>query len=249
MTTKVTEIGPGIFRLSTLVPEVMPGGFTFNQFLLAADEPLLFHTGMRGLFASVSEAARKVIPLESLRWISFGHVEADECGAMNQWLTACPRAQVMHGEVGCMVSLTDLADRPPRALAHGEVVDLGGRKVKLLATPHVPHAWESIVLFEESTRTLFCGDLFSQSGDGPPITEADLVGPALAMERDFPGATALTPTTGETLRALAGLEPRMLCVMHGSSFRGDGGAALRSLAAGYDLLFDEARRGVVGTPA
>ena len=242
MQTTLDEIGPRIFRLSTCVPDLAPGGFTFNQFLLDAEEPLLFHTGMRGLFPAVAAAAARAVPLDRLRWISFGHVEADENGSMNQWLAAAPSAQVLHGQVGCMVSLNDLADRAPRALAHGEALDLGGRRVRLYATPHVPHAWECIVLFEETTRTLFCGDLFTHAGDGPAITELDIVGPALEMEQTFPGATALTPATGSTLRALAELQPQTLAVMHGSSFRGDGGAALRALAAGYDRMFEDACR-------
>jgi flavorubredoxin len=242
MQTQLDEIGPRIFRLSTHFPDLAPGGFTFNQFLIDADQPLLFHTGMRGLFPLVSAAAARAVPLERLRWISFGHVEADENGAMNQWLAAAPSAQVVHGQTGCMVSLNDLADRPPRPLGHGETLDLGGRTLRLLATPHVPHAWECIVLFEETTRTLFCGDLFTHAGNGPAVTESDIVGPALEMERVFPGATALTPTTGATLRSLAELQPRTLAVMHGSSFRGDGAAALRALAAGYDRMFEEARR-------
>jgi flavorubredoxin len=242
MQTTIAEIGPRIFRLSTFFPDLMPGGFTFNQFLLDADQPLLFHTGMRGLFASVSAAASRVIPPERLRWISFSHVEADESGAMNAWLAAAPSAQVLHGELGCMVSLNDLADRPPRALAHGERLDLGGRTVRLLATPHVPHSWEAILLFEETTRTLFCSDLFFHAGNGPAITESDIVAPALEMERAFPGSVPFTPTTGATLRSLAELGPTSLALMHGSSFRGDGAAALRALAAGYDELFDAARR-------
>jgi flavorubredoxin len=242
METTLAEIGPRIFRLSTCIPDLVPGGFTFNQFLLDADQPLLFHTGMRGLFPSVAAAAARAVPLDRLRWISFGHVEADENGAMNQWLAAAPSAQVLHGQVGCMVSLNDLADRPPYALAHGESLDLGGRKIKLLATPHVPHAWECIVLFEETTKTLFCGDLFTHGGNGPAITGDDIVGPALEMERVFPGATALTPATGPTMRLLAELQPQTLAVMHGSSFRGDGAAALRALAAGYEQMFQEACR-------
>jgi flavorubredoxin len=240
MNTKIDEIGPGIFRLSTCIPDLMPGGFTFNQFLLLADEPLLFHCGMRGLFPLVSAAASGVLPLERLRWISFGHVEADECGAMNDWLREAPQAQVVHGEVGCMVSLNDLADRPPRALASDGTLDLGGRRVRLLATPHVPHAWEAIVLFEETTRTLFCGDLFTHGGDGPAVTESDIVGPAVEMEQTFPGATALTPATGPTLRRLADLEPKLLAVMHGSSFRGDCAGALRGLAGAYEGMLARA---------
>ncbi|RPI14581.1 MAG: MBL fold metallo-hydrolase [Lysobacterales bacterium] len=239
MPTVITEIGPRIYRLSTFVPDQLPGGFTFNQFLIDAEQPLLFHTGMRGLYASVSEAASRVLPLERLRWVSFGHVEADECGSMNSWLAAAPAAQVLHGQVGCMVSLGDLADRPPRPLADGETLDLGGRRVRLYATPHVPHAWEAIVLYEETTRTLFCGDLFTHAGNGPAVIESDVAGPALAFERALPGATALTPATAPTIRRLAALEPATLAVMHGSSFRGDCAAQLRALADGFEAMYRE----------
>ena len=134
----IDEIADGIYRISTFIPEVSPEGFTFNQFLIAADEPLLFHTGMRGLFPLVAEAVATVVPVESLRWITFGHVEADECGAMNMWLAAAPASTVAHGALGCDVSLNDLCDRPPRALADGEVIDLGGKRVRQISTPHVP---------------------------------------------------------------------------------------------------------------
>ena len=170
MQTKTHEIADGVFRFSTYVPDVTPDGFTFNQFLIRAEEPLLFHTGPRAMFGTVSEAIAKVIPLERLRWITFGHVEADECGSMNLWLGAAPQSRVAHGEVGVMVSLNDLADRPPRALQNFEVLDLGGKRVRHIDTPHVPHAWEARVLFEETTRTLLCGDLFTHTGDGPALT-------------------------------------------------------------------------------
>ncbi len=162
MQTTTHEIADGIYRFSTLIPDVSPDGFTFNQFLIAGDEPLLFHTGPRGMFPLVAEALADVIPIESLRWITFGHVEADECGSMNMWLTAAPYSQVAHGALGCDVSLNDMCDRPPRALAEGEVIDLGGKRVRQISTPHVPHGWEAQVLFEETTGTLLCGDLFSQ---------------------------------------------------------------------------------------
>jgi flavorubredoxin len=240
MQTSLQEIGPRIYRLSTFFPDLLPGGFTFNQFLIDAEQPLLFHTGMRGLYVPVVDAASRAIVPDRLRWISFGHVEADECGSMNDWLAVAPRAVVVHGEVGCMVSLNDLADRPPRALPQGESLDLGGRSIRLIPTPHVPHGWESVVMFEETTRTLFCGDLFTHAGDGPALTQADIVGPALEMERIFPGGTALTPTTGPTLRLLAALKPKTLAVMHGASFEGDCAAALEALAAGYERMFAEA---------
>ena len=157
METNVNEIAEGIYRISTMVPEAAPGGFTFNQFLIAAEEPLLFHTGPRAMFSLVSEAVSRVLPADSVRWITFGHVEADECGSMNQWLAAAPRSTVAHGAMGNAVSLNDLADRPPRDLADGETIDLGGKRVRHIDTPHVPHGWEARVLFEENTGTLLCG--------------------------------------------------------------------------------------------
>ncbi|HXI03259.1 MAG TPA: hypothetical protein VNI57_08785 [Candidatus Saccharimonadales bacterium] len=233
MTTRTDEIADGIFRISTLVPEVTPDGFTFNQFLIRAEQPLLFHTGMRGLFPAVSEAVGKILPVNTLRWITFGHVEADECGAMNQWLEAAPKAQVAHGEIGVMVSLNDLADRPPRALKDAEVIDLGGRRVRHFDTPHVPHCWEARVLYEETTKTLLCGDLFTHTGDGPALTDGDIVGPAKAAEEIF-HASCLAPTSGATIRKLAELSPKTLAIMHGSSFNGDAPKALRDLADLYD---------------
>ena len=186
MKTSTHEIADRIYRLSTCVPDAAPGGFTFNQFLVDADEPLLFHTGPRRMFPLVSEAVARILPLERLRWIAFGHVESDECGAMNEFLAAAPRAEVAHGALGCMVSLDDLCDRPPRKLADGEVIDLGGKRVRHIDTPHVPHNWEARVLFEETTGTLFCGDLFTHAGDGPAITDADIVGPRTRGRGAFP---------------------------------------------------------------
>jgi flavorubredoxin len=233
--SNLDEIVDGIYRISTFVPEVSPDGFTFNQFLVIADEPLLFHTGPRGMFPLVAEAVAKVLPVEALRWISFGHVESDECGSMNMWLTAAPRSRVAYGALGCDISLNDMCDRPPRALAEGEVIDLGGKRVRQISTPHVPHGWEAQVLYEETTGTLFCGDLLSHVGPGKALTSGDVVEPALAAERMF-HATCLTPHTGQTLRALADLQPRTLAIMHGQSFQGDGKQALRDLAAGYERL-------------
>jgi len=233
MQTRVTEIADRIYRLSTCVPDVAPGGFTFNQFLVDADEPLLFHTGPRRMFPLVSEAIARVMPLDRLRWITFGHVEADECGSMNQFLAAAPRAQVAHGVVGCSVSLDDLCDRPPRRLADREVLDLGGKRIRHLDTPHVPHGWDARLLFEETTKTLFCGDLFTHAGDGPAITTGDIVEPALEAE-DLFHATALSPATGRTIRGLAELAPAMLALMHGSSTRTRCSESLQVLADAYD---------------
>jgi flavorubredoxin len=231
----VDEIADGIYRISTWVPEVTPDGFTFNQFLVVGDEPLLFHTGMRSLFPLVAEAVAGVVPVDSLRWITFGHIEADESGSMNMWLTAAPGSQVAHGALGCDISLNDLCDRPPRALAEGEVIDIGGKRLRQISTPHVPHGWEAQVLFEETTSTLLCGDLFSQVGSGPALVTDDVVGPAVAAESMF-HATALAPHTGQTMRALGDLEPSTLAIMHGPSFQGDGKQALYDLAAAYEDL-------------
>ena len=231
METTVDEIAPDIFRFSTLVPEVAPGGFTFNQFLVRDTDPFLFHTGMRQLYPLVSAAVGEVIDIADLRWISFAHVEADECGAMNLFLADAPKAEVIHGELACMVSLNDLADRPPHVI-EDEVLDLGNHRLRFIPTPHVPHGWESGLWIDETTNTLFAGDLFTRVGDGPAVTEDDLVGPALEAEQMF-GSTALSTNLAPTLEQLATLEPNTLALMHGSSFRGDGAAQLRALAAGY----------------
>lgn len=236
METTVNEISDGIYRLSTYVPEA---DFMFNQFMIDAEEPLLFHCGPRQLFPLVSEAAARVVPLDRLRWITFGHVESDECGSMNDWLAAAPRAEVAHTVVGCMVSVNDLADRPPRPVADGDVLDLGGKRVRHLDTPHVPHGWDAHLLFEEATGTLLCGDLFTATGNSPAMTEDDIVEPALAAEAMFL-ATALTPSTAPTIRSLVDLHPGTLGLMHGPSFTGDVQGALGALADGYDERFRKA---------
>ncbi len=232
MTTKVDEIAPRIYRLSTFVPDIGPTGFTFNQFLLDDDEPLLFHTGHRSMFTSVREAIDRIVPVERLRWITFGHVESDECGAMNELLAVAPRAQVAHGALGCMVSIGEMADRPPLPLAGDDTIALGAKRVRHIDTPHVPHAWEARVLFEETTGTLLCGDLFTHLGDGPALTEGDILGPAADAE-DLFGYSSLAPSTPSTIERLAALAPTTLALMHGSSFAGDCGAALLDLAADY----------------
>jgi flavorubredoxin len=234
METKISEIADGIYRLSTYVPDIAPpAGFTFNQFLVLGDEPLMFHTGLRKMFASNRDALKRIIAPERLRWIAFGHFEADECGAMNEWLAVAPHAQPAHGATGCMVSLNDFADRTPRVLADGESIDLGGKWVKFIDTPHTPHGWDAGVLHEETTGTLMCGDLFTQLGDGPSLTTGDVVGPAIAGE-DLFRYSSLNPGMGATIRRLATLNPRTLALMHGPSFAGDGAAALRALADNYD---------------
>ncbi|TLF78393.1 MBL fold metallo-hydrolase [Nocardia cyriacigeorgica] len=233
MDTHTDEIADGIYRISTFIPEVGPAGFTFNQFFVDAEEPLLFHCGMRALFPLVSAQIERIRPVEQLRWITFGHVEADECGAMNQFLAAAPNAQVAHGVLGCEVSIDDMADRPPRRMADGEVLDIGGRRIQHFDTPHAPHNWEARVLYEQTTGVLFCGDLMSQLGKGPALTSADLVEPA-AMAEDVFHATSLGPAVPAALYKLAELEPTTLAIMHGSSFVGDGATALRALAGDYE---------------
>ena len=213
METRISEIADGIYRLSTFVSEIAPpAGFVFNQFLVVADEPLLFHTGLRKMFPLYREAIRRLISLDRLRWIAFGHFEADECGAMNEWLAVAPNALLAHGQTGCLVSLNDMADRAPRVLDDGETIDLGGgKRVRYIDTPHTPHGWDAGVLYEESTRTLMCGDLFTQLGDGPALTDRDIVGPAIAGE-DLFGYSSLSPGMGATIRSLAPLAPRTIAV-------------------------------------
>jgi flavorubredoxin len=240
METSVDEIAERIYRLSTFLPAVGPRGFTFNQFLVDAGEPLLFHCGQRALFPAVSRAVARIMDLRRLRWIAFSHVEADECGALGEWLDAAPAATVTHGAIGCAIWLDDQASRPPRALADGEVLDLGGRRVRRLDTPHVPHCWDAGLLWEETTGTLFTSDLLTHVGNPPALTTRDLVGPAIEAEKQF-GYTGVTPATGATIRRLAALEPRTLAVMHGSSFSGAGAPVLETLAGFYDGLLQKGR--------
>lgn len=234
METQIDEIADGIFRLSTFVPDIAPpAGFTFNQFLVLGDEPLMFHTGLRKMFPLNRDALSRIMPPERLRWIAYGHFEADECGAMNEWLEVAPQAQAAQGQTGVMVSLNDFADRPPRALADGETIELGGKRVRFIDTPHTPHGWDAGVLYEETTGTLMCGDLFTQLGNDRALTDGDVVGPAIEAE-DLFKYSALNPAMGATIRNLARLAPRTLALMHGPSFMGDGGAALCALADDYE---------------
>jgi len=229
--THVHEVAEGIFRINT--PVVMddgPGGFSFNQYLILDADPLIFHAGPRKLFPVVREAVASIIPIERLRYIAFSHVEADECGALNDWLAAAPRAAPLCSRLAALVSVNDLSDRPAHALAHGEALSLGERSVRWFDTPHLPHGWESGLLTDERTRTLFCGDLFTQPGARtPPLTESDILGPSEA----FRGAMdyfAHAPDTREQLERLADIRPTTLACMHGSAWKGDGGALLRALA-------------------
>lgn len=229
METSVDEIADGIYRISTFVEMA---GLSFNQYLIDADEPLLFHTGQRQLFPLVSEAFGRVRPVDSLRWISWGHLESDESGAMNEWLGAAPHSEVAVGFLSGILSVNDVADRPPRLLGDDEVIDLGGKRIRFIPTPHVPHGWDAGLLYEETTSTLLCGDLFTRQGESPATDDGDLIGPAIAAEDAF-GATALTPKTAPTIAALADLEPHTLALMHGPAWSGDCAGALRDLAGVY----------------
>lgn len=236
MQTDVNEVADGVYRLSTWIE---PAGLVFNQYLLDAEQPLLFHTGQRNLFPLVRDAVATVMAPERLAWIAFGHIESDECGAMNLWLEAAPQAQVLGSRLANVLSLNDLADRPPVDIDDDEVLDLGGKRVRHLDTPHVPHGWDARVLYEETTGTLLCGDLFTMTGDTPASTDADIVGPAAAAE-DLFGSTALTPSTAPTIRRLADLGSTTLALMHGPAFTGDNQEALRALAADYDRRLESA---------
>ena len=232
--TRVDEIADGIFRISSWYPRAVGGrGMTVNQFLVLADEPLLFHMGLRRTFPDTLAAVGRVLAPERVRWLSFGHVEADECGALGSFFDACPRAEVAFGILGCAVWLDDLlAGRSLRGLAPGEALDLGGRRVVVVPTPHAPHNQEAQVLFEETTGTLLCGDLVTQVGAGPAITSESLVERALASEEVLVSAPA-GGVVPDALDHLAAFAPRTLATMHGASFEGDGAAELRALAAAW----------------
>lgn len=231
--TRIDEIAEGIYRISTPVT-VVPGGFSFNQYLIVDEEPLLFHTGLRKTFPLVREAIAAVMPVERLRHISFSHYEADECGALNDFLGAAPLAAPLCGSIAAMVSVGDAADRPPRALEDGERVSIGMHRLRWLATPHLPHAWECGFLMEETTRTLLCGDLFTQGGaTHPAVTEADILEPseAFRLQLDY---FSHAKNAGAMIERLASLEPQTLACMHGSAWRGDGASLLRALGARLD---------------
>lgn len=238
METRITEIGDRIYHLSTYIE---PADLRFNQLLVDADQPLLFHCGMKSLFPLVSQAVSRVLPLNKLRWVSYGHHEGDESGAVNEWLSSAPQAEVALGEVACMLSANDQVSRMPRVLQDEEVLDLGGKRVRYLYTPHVPHCWDAGLMYEETTRTLLCGDLFTQSGDAPPQVETEIVSAALATE-DLYMATALTPFTAATIRRLAMLEPATLALMHGPAYHGNGKQALLDLADAYQQRLTNALR-------
>jgi len=239
--TRIDEIADGIYRISTPVPPnpALPTGFTFNQFLVVDDEPLLFHTGLRRLFPLVRDAVARVMPVERLRWISFSHHEADESGSLDEWLEAVPQAAPLCGRIAAMISIQDLAKRAPRALADGEVLAIGKKRVRWFDAPHVPHGWDAGYLAETTTRTLFCGDLFTQPGaEHAPVTEADVLGPSEAM-RAAMDYFSNPRGAGAAIERMAASEPALLACMHGASYRGDGAAKLRQLAAALGGRADE----------
>ena len=230
---RIDEIAPDLFRISAYVPQI---DLQFNHFLVRDDEPLLFHTGMRRMFPEVRDALARVIDPADLRWISWSHFEVDECGALNEWLEVAPHAQPVCSQVGALVNLADFSNRPARGLTKDEVIDTGRHRYRYVPTPHLPHGWDAGVLFEERDRILLCSDLFHQLGDVEPVTSADLLGrwdAAVAAYQAHPvlmDYLPLTPNTRRRLNELADLQPRVLAAMHGSTFVGDGAAALAGAA-------------------
>lgn len=230
--TRIDEIADRIYRISTPVPPnpALPAGFTFNQFLIVDEDPVLFHAGMRKIFPLVREALATVLPVDRLRWVAYSHYEADESGALADWLAVAPQARPLCGQIGAMVNANDVSEREPRGLADGEILAIGSKQVRWHDAPHLPHGWDSGFLSEVTTRTLFCGDLFTQPGAAhDPVTEGDILGPSEAMRAamDYysnPQAASLH------IERLAATEPALLACMHGASFRGDGAGALRDLA-------------------
>jgi flavorubredoxin len=228
--TNVHEIADGIYRINTPVQIPGAGGFSFNQYLIVDEDPLLFHAGLRGMFPLVREAVASVIPVDKLRYIAFSHVEADECAALNQWLAVAPQSEPVCGSVAAMVSISDMADRPPKALADNETLSLGKHTLRWFDTPHLPHAWECGFMMDETTATLLCGDLFTQGGaDTPPVTEADILGPSEAF-RGKMDYFSHTKNARAMLERLAATQPTTLACMHGSAWRGDGAGLLRALS-------------------
>ncbi len=228
--TAIDEIADGIYRINTPVDTPDGGGFSFNQYLILDDEPLLFHTGLRRTFPLVRAAIAAVMPVERLRHIAFSHFEGDECGALNLLLQAAPGAQPVCGKVAAMVSVNDYADRPPLALAHGEQIALGRHRVRWLDAPHLPHAWETGYMFEETTASLLCGDLLTQGGrHHAPLVHSDILGPSEAFRRRL-DCYAHAKNGPALFERLAETRPTMLACMHGSAWQGDGAGLLRALA-------------------
>jgi flavorubredoxin len=227
----ITEIAPGVHRISILLPQI---NLQFNHFLVVDDEPLLYHTGMRRMFPDVLQAAKRILDPASIRWIGFSHFEVDECGSLNDWLKVAPHAQAISGMVGTLVNLSDFADRPPRALQAQETFSTGKLRFRYRPTPHLPHGWDAGVLFEETQQTLFCSDLFTHNGDVEPLTDSDILGRTRESLKNFQAGPLMdympySTKTRALLEGLAALHPRTLATMHGSSFRGNCSQALLDL--------------------
>jgi len=238
-----TEIAPNLYRISVFAPW---GNLQFNHFLVKDEEPLLFHTGLRRMHEEIREAVRRLINLAELRYISFSHFESDECGSLNEWLSLAPRAQVVCGQLGAMVSVNDFMGREARAVADGEVITTGKYRFRYCQTPHLPHGWDAGVLFEETQKTLLCSDLFHQSGDVEPLTSADVVGRSQQAMKEYQAGiladyVPYTPLTAQNLKKLAALKPKTLAVMHGSSFTGDCAQALEDLHMAFKDEFGKPR--------
>ena len=236
----VTEIAPDLYRISTYIPEI---DLQFNQFLIKDDEPLLFHTGMNSLFPLVHDAVASILDPATIRWISFSHFEADECGSLNKWLELAPAAQPLCSHIGALVSINDFALREARGMADGEVLETGKRRFRFMQTPHVPHCWEAGLLFEETNGALLCSDLFHQSGNVEPLTESDIIERARKTLKDsltgpFANYMPYTKQTDGILQKLADLQPRTLVPMHGSAYTGDGAQAIRDLAISMREILD-----------
>jgi flavorubredoxin len=235
----ISEIAPNVYRISVYYPAAH---LQFNHFLVKDDEPLLFHTGLRGMHREIREAVSRLMDVSDLRHISFSHFESDECGALNEWLGAAPKADVICSQVGALVSVNDFMGREARALADGESFSTGKYRFRYCQTPHLPHGWDAGVLFEETEKTLLCSDLFHQVGDVEPITSDDVVGRSYeAMKAYQAGLLAeyvpYTPLTAQNLKKLAALQPKTLAVMHGSSFAGDCVRALNELDTAFREIF------------
>jgi len=226
--TRIDEIAPDIFRINTPLGHI-PGGFSYNQYLIRDDEPLLFHTGTRKLFPSTLKAVAAAIPVETLRYVALSHYEADECGALNQFLAAAPRAVPVCSKVAAMIAIHDQADREPKELAHGDALTLGRNTVQWVDAPHLPHGWECGYLYAREAKTLFCGDLFTQPGTGDKtVTASDILGPSEAFRGQF-DYFSHTRDIDSLIGRLVELKPGTLACMHGSAWQGDGAALLKAL--------------------
>lgn len=225
--SEVHEIAHGIYRISHYDANHAP--VEFSQFLINDERPLLFHTGSKALFPQTLEAVKKVVDPASLSYISWSHLESDECGALNEFLAVAPKAEPVHGQIGVMLSIDDFFNRPVRALGDEEVLDLGHKKLRFLITPHVPHAWDAILVFDETTRTLFCSDLFTVFGKPEPVTESDIIEQSMAALRNLPGYLPVGPHTGAVFDRLIALQPKALAGHHGSAYTGNAVKALQDL--------------------